>query len=393
MPANVMQLPGADLAPGISVDDHNSGNNSIPAHKPHIRFEAVSVRYGKRLAVRDLDLTLNAGEALALLGPSGSGKTTILRALAGFTPLASGRITINGADISLLPPQRRGFGIVVQNYALFPHMSVADNVAFGLRARRLPPARIRPVVAEQLALVGMSDYGKRHPHQLSGGQQQRVALARALAVHPDVLLMDEPLSALDAPLRREMLAELVRLHRKLPELTMLLVTHDQAEALALADRVGLLCEGKLIALDTPRRLYDRPPNRFAAEFLGQTNLLTVEVAARADRNGIIRVGLGSQTLLVQAPAGWVSPQKACWLCLRPHQVSLRPEPQAGTQTNRLDCVVLASEWKASHYRVNVEVEGQPLYLEANAAIVPPQAGTRAALFFSPSAAWLLPRDE
>ena len=379
----------ADMEAEAAVGWHHP--NVMPI--PHIRFEKVTVCYGKHPALSDIDLTPNAGEALALLGPSGSGKTTILRALAGFTSITKGRISIHGADISGLPPQRRGFGIVVQNYALFPHMSVADNVAFGLRARRAPATEIRSAVGEYLSLVGMSEYAKRRPHELSGGQQQRVALARALAIRPDVLLMDEPLSALDAPLRREMLGELIRLHQQLPELTMLFVTHDQAEALALADRVGLLRAGRLLALDTPKRLYDCPPNRFAAEFLGQTNLLKVDVVDAADEAGMIPVRLGSQTVRVQVPVGWSAREQSYWLCLRPHQVSLRPEPQTMHRTNTLDCLVLGGEWKGSHYRVSVEADGQPLVVETNTVLAPPQAGTRVALFFPPAAGWLLPREE
>ncbi len=358
----------------------------------HIRFEAVNVRYGRHRALIDVDLELRTGEALALLGPSGSGKTTILRALAGFVPIESGLITIRGNDISCLPPQRRGLGIVVQDYALFPHMSVADNVAFGLRARRATRAETDRTVADCLALVGMTGYGMRRPRELSGGQQQRVALARALAIHPDVLLLDEPLSALDAPLRREMLGELIRLHRTLPCLTMLLVTHDQAEAMALADRIGLLQSGRLLAVDTPQRLYDRPPNRFAAEFLGQANLLTVDAPSGSDGDGEIRVRLGRQSLRLRAPAPPDGHAARYWLCLRPHQVSLRPDPVGGTRAGRLEAIVLRAEWKGSHYRVDVEVEGQPLHLEASVAFPPPLPGTRAALFFSPDAAWLLPRE-
>ncbi len=385
MPAQALKMPAAEPAAGWS--------DAIPTRHPHIRFESVDVHYGKQLALVDFNLELHTGEALALLGPSGSGKTTILRALAGFTPIDRGRIIIHGRDISTLPPQRRGFGIVVQNYALFPHMSVAENVSFGLRARGERTAAIRSAVDEHLELVGMGGYAKRLPHELSGGQQQRIALARALAIRPDVLLMDEPLSALDAPLRREMLGELIRLHRKLTGLTMLFVTHDQAEALALADRVGLLRDGRLLAIDTPQRLYDRPPNRFAAEFLGQTNLLRVELAAAALPNGSVQVRLGRQTLCVHRPNGGIDRPNAWWLCLRPHQVSLRPDPQGETPANRLHGVVVESLWKGSHYRVHLEVEGQPFYMEANASQPPPPAGSHAALFFPAAAAWLLPRED
>ena len=369
-------MPGSDLDSGMAWPALRNHHAVSGTSCSHIRFESVNVRYGKNRALIDFDLGLNVGEALALLGPSGSGKTTILRALAGFTPIASGRITMQGEDISLLPPQRRGFGIVVQNYALFPHMSVADNVAFGLRARRVSRAEIHATVADCLALVGMRNYSKRRPHELSGGQQQRVALARALAIRPDVLLMDEPLSALDAPLRREMLGELIRLHRALPGLTMLLVTHDQAEALALADRIGLLNSGELLALDTPQLLYDRPPNLFAAEFLGQANLLRVDAAAPANGDGMTRIRLGNQVLLARAPEVAGRHFSHYWLCLRPHHLSLRPEPFNGASTGTLDSFVLGSEWKGSHYRVTVDVEGQSLYLEANAAVAPPGKGVK-----------------
>jgi len=363
------------------------------AARAHVCFEAVSVRYGNSRALVDFDLRLATGEAVALLGPSGSGKTTILRALAGFAPIESGRITIRGQDVSGLPPQRRGLGIVVQNYALFPHMSVADNVAFGLRARRAPRSETAHRVADSLAMVGMSGYGERRPHELSGGQQQRVALARALAIRPDVLLMDEPLSALDAPLRREMLAELIRLHRAMPEVTMLLVTHDQAEALALADRIGLLDAGKLRALDTPRQLYEQPPNRFADEFLGQTNLLRVELLAHGNGDGMTRVRLGRQSLVVRAPSRRGDGYRGYWLCLRPHHLSFDPGPSGARQASEMRCFVRASEWNGSHYRVTAEVEGQPLFLEASAATVPPEPGTEAVVSFVPRVAWLLPREE
>jgi 2-aminoethylphosphonate transport system ATP-binding protein len=391
--APLKTMPGSDFDSGMAAPTLRNRRATSGTSCSHIRFESVNVRYGKNRALIDFDLGLNMGEALALLGPSGSGKTTILRALAGFTPLESGRITIQGEDISRLPPQRRGFGIVVQNYALFPHMSVAENVAFGLRARRASRAAINATVADCLATVGMSDYFRRRPHELSGGQQQRVALARALAVRPDVLLMDEPLSALDAPLRREMLGELINLHRKLPGLTMLLVTHDQAEALALADRIGLLNGGELLALDTPQLLYDRPPNLFAAGFLGQANLLKVDAVAPANGDGKMRIRLGRQTLLASAPDEPGRRSLSYWLCLRPHHLSLRPEPLNGALTGMLDSIVLSSEWKGSHYRVTVEVEGQSLCLEANAALTPPTKGSRVRLFFPSDAAWLLPRQE
>ena len=380
-----LPLPGADDAPG----SHAEPALSAPPIE-HIRFDGVDIRYGRQTALSCFDLTLRSGEALALLGPSGSGKTTVLRALAGFIPIAEGSILLHGRNISGLSPQQRGFGIVVQNYALFPHMSVADNVAFGLRARHLPRTEMRTRVEHYLELVGMRQYARRRPTDLSGGQQQRIALARALAIRPDVLLMDEPLSALDAPLRREMLGELIALHRELPDLTMLFVTHDQSEALALADRVGLLRDGELLALDTPKRLYDRPPNRFAAEFLGQTNLLAVEIPPHPGDGEMLNVCLGKQVLRVPRPDAWNDAPRSGWLCLRPHLLNL--EPAADKGDNRLDSHVLGAEWKGSHYRVELEAEGQTLHVETNAALPPPAAGSRTTLSFAPTASWLLARD-
>ncbi len=189
---------------------------------------------------------------MALLGPSGSGKTTALRAVAGFVRPASGRVFLGGRDVTALPPHRRGIGMVVQSYALFPHLKVKDNVAFGLKAHRTPKAEIPGRVAEALELVGMAAYAERHPRELSGGQQQRVAIARALAIRPGVLLLDEPLSALDARLRSGMLAELARLHRELPDVSILYVTHDQVEALTLADRIAVMDRARLQDCGTPR---------------------------------------------------------------------------------------------------------------------------------------------
>ncbi len=205
-----------------------------------ITLDALRVSYHGNVVLKPLTLTIEPGEVLALIGPSGSGKTTVLRAIAGFVQPAGGRILLGDTDITHLPPYQRGLGMVVQNYALFPHMKVEDNVAFGLRAQKQPKAQIAERVQEALKIVGMADYASRYPHQLSGGQQQRVAIARAIAVRPRVLLLDEPLSALDAQIRHNMVEEIARLHRELPELTVLYVTHDQTEALTLADKLGIM---------------------------------------------------------------------------------------------------------------------------------------------------------
>ena len=255
-----------------------------------IGFAGVTVAYGGAVALADLTLEVRRGEILALIGPSGSGKTTALRALAGFARPASGRVAIGGRDVTDLPPAARGIGMVVQSYALFPHMRVAENVAFGLAARGATKAEQRARAGECLRMVGMEGFAGRLPRQLSGGQQQRVAIARALAIRPEVLLLDEPFSALDAQIRRAMVEEVAKLHQAMPELTILHVTHDQSEALSLAHRIGILRGGRLEAAGGSRELYQTPPTRFAAEFLGRANLLAVEVVGAEQGEAVVRFG-------------------------------------------------------------------------------------------------------
>nr|WP_248492126.1 ABC transporter ATP-binding protein [Tsukamurella sp. PLM1] len=238
-----------------------------------VGLENVSVTYGDTVALRDCSFEVARGETVALLGPSGSGKSTALKAIAGFEQVSSGTVTIDGRDVTRLSPAKRGIGIVVQSYALFPHMSVARNVAFGLRSRGADRATIAPRVAEVLGMVGMTEYVDRLPRQLSGGQQQRVAIARALATRPGVVLLDEPLSALDAGMRKDMLGELQRLRSELPDVAMVYVTHDQSEALATADRVAIMRDAKLEALGRTDDLFHRPPTEFTATFLGGADVL------------------------------------------------------------------------------------------------------------------------
>ncbi len=234
-----------------------------------IRFDRVTVSYGRSTVLDALDLTVAPGEVMALLGPSGSGKTTALRAVAGFVAPSSGRVLIGDRDVTGLPPHKRGIGMVVQQYALFPHLRVEQNVAFGLRARRTPRAQTAERVAEALEMTGMAGYARRYPRELSGGQQQRVAIARALAIRPGVLLLDEPLSALDARLRSGMLAELARLHRELPDVSILYVTHDQIEALTLADRIAVTGPGPPPGLRHPARAVPHPAHRLHRELRRQ----------------------------------------------------------------------------------------------------------------------------
>ena len=239
----------------------------------------LTVRFDATTAVDRLDLGVAPGELFVLLGGSGSGKTTLLRAIGGFVQPASGRIVLDGVDIGAMPPHRRPVNTMFQSYALFPHMTVAANIGFGLRMRGLPRAEIAARVAEMLGLVRLQGFGARRPTQLSGGQQQRVALARSLAPRPSLLLLDEPLSALDRNLRRDTREELVRLQRSLG-IAFILVTHDQEEALTMADRIGVMHEGRLAQVGTPAEVYEHPHTRFVAEFLGAANVLRAEARAR-----------------------------------------------------------------------------------------------------------------
>jgi putative spermidine/putrescine transport system ATP-binding protein len=257
-------------------------------------------------AVDSVSLGIAEGEFFSLLGPSGCGKTTTLRIIAGFEAPDHGRILLRGQDITGLPPEARNMGMVFQNYALFPHRTVAENVAFGLRMRNLPKAEIAARVVEALAMVRLAGLEDRRPAQLSGGQQQRVALARAIVINPAVLLCDEPLGALDKKLRQAMQFELKELHRRLG-LTLVYVTHDQEEALTMSDRIAVMRSGRIAQLGTPREIYDRPRSRFVADFIGDTNILDGE-----PRDG----GLAM-------PGGWVSPVASLPAGVR--SVALRPE--------------------------------------------------------------------
>lgn len=241
-----------------------------------VQFTGVVKRFGTHLALTEFDLTLKAGELVALLGPSGSGKTTALRVLAGLESTDDGRILLDGDDVSGLPTSRRDMGMVFQSYSLFPHLSAGQNVEFGLRMRRVPATERRDRAAEALALVGLDAHYDRYAHQLSGGQQQRVALARALVTRPRVLLLDEPLSALDAKVRVQLREEIRRIQTDLG-ITTLFVTHDQDEALAVADRVAVMRDGRIEQVGTPEELYTRPATPFIADFVGLSNRLPGEV--------------------------------------------------------------------------------------------------------------------
>ena len=241
-----------------------------------LEINRLSKRYGKLQVLTECNLLAESGSVVTLLGPSGCGKTTLLRSIAGFVEPDAGRVTVGGRDISMLPPNRRDVAYVFQNYALFPHLTVAQNVAYGLTVRRRPKAEIARRVDEALGLVALSDFGGRYPKQMSGGQQQRVAIARALVLEPQVLLLDEPFNALDAQLRLTMQVELRKLIDRIG-ITSIFVTHDQAEAMILSDKVAVMHGGRIEQLDAPLSIYDRPSTPFVADFIGRANVLPVRV--------------------------------------------------------------------------------------------------------------------
>ncbi len=305
--------------PAGRVEAHGPGA-SAPAHEAAVCLQGVARRFGDTVAVAHIDLELAGGEFFALLGPSGCGKTTTLRMVGGFETPSAGRIYLEGRDVTRLPPYRRDVNTVFQSYALFPHLDVFDNVAFGLRRKGLDRTETRRRVLHNLELVGLEGFGKRRPGQISGGQQQRVALARALVNEPKVLLLDEPMGALDARIRKTMQLELKRIQREVG-ITFLYVTHDQAEAMAMSDRLAVMHAGRCEDIGPPHRVYDRPGTQFVAEFLGTCNLLPIESAegqlrlpdgtpvavAHSDAHAAIRdglrVGIRPEKLVLTAGVG------------------------------------------------------------------------------------------
>jgi putative spermidine/putrescine transport system ATP-binding protein len=291
-----------------------------------LRLEDISHRFGDVLAVRDINLDIAGGELVALLGPSGCGKSTLLRIVSGFIRQSSGRVLFDGEPVDHLPPSRRGAGIVFQNYALFPHMTVAENVAYGLEAQKWPRRRIGPRVAEMLALVHMSEFAARKPRQLSGGQQQRVALARCLATDPKVLLLDEPFGALDKNLRLDMQIEVKRLQREYG-ITTILVTHDQEEALSMADRIAVMARGSIEQVSSPTEIYDRPKTLFVNQFVGSANVVTGELMRAQD--GVIAVRVPGGAVLKVEETAQLAAGAPVLVSVRPEQLRLEAAPGEG----------------------------------------------------------------
>lgn len=323
-----------------------------------LRLEGVSRAFGKSAALADLTLTVKRGEFVALLGPSGGGKSTALNCLAGLLPLTAGTISLDDRRVDHLAPEQRGFGMVFQNYALFPHLTVRGNVAFGLAMRKVPKGEIKRRVDDALALVQLSAHADKQPAQLSGGQQQRVAIARAVVVEPPIVLMDEPLSNLDAKLRHEMRAEVRRLHQELG-LTTIYVTHDQEEALSLADRLVVLNEGKVQQIGAPEDVYLRPINSFVANFMGYRNLLPMTAHGVNDQGNILLRSDGMELTAIQhgdSPVGG------------PVTVAMRPDDLVVGQSggNQFSAVVTSVEYQGRDFEVHaLATSGARLFLRTS----------------------------
>jgi putrescine transport system ATP-binding protein len=362
-----MATGGADLG----------GSESAPL----IRFEAVSKRFGSVAAVETLTLNIAQSEFFALLGPSGCGKTTLLRMLAGFETPSEGRIFLGGEDVVPVPPHRRPVNMMFQSYALFPHLSVEGNIAFGLRQENVGRNEIAARVAEMLDLTRLRGFGERRIHQLSGGQRQRVALARSLIKRPRVLLLDEPLAALDKKLRAETQFELMELQRKLGT-TFVIVTHDQEEAMIVADRIAVMNEGRMMQVATPSEIYEQPNSRWVADFIGEVTILE----GRTTAPGTVGSALGSFAVANRDAAVG----RTLWLALRPEKISMDRQRPADARNAVAGTVFeIGYRGETSAYKVrladgslmkvsiaNVNARGRPPYAEGDAVWLswPPDAG-------------------
>jgi len=354
-----------------------------------IRLDAVTKRFGDAVVVRELTVALQQGELVALLGPSGCGKTTTLRMIAGFEYPTHGSIYLGDRNITTAAPEQRNCGMVFQNYALFPHLTVEQNVAFGLEMRRIPRAETRRRVGEILERMGLAALKHRYPRQISGGQQQRTALARALVTNPGALLLDEPLANLDAALREEMRFYIRSLQQEF-RITTLYVTHDQSEALVLADRIAVLMNGVLQQFGTPLDVYHHPQTAAVASFTGLTNLLPACIERRSGDQYLLATRAGP--LLAGGPPGLAAGAEVL-LSLRPENLQLHPSAVVtdGSGCNRLSGVVRERTFAGSFVDYRVEVAGDVLLRVQAATGVSCQAGETVFVAISPPAAWVVPR--
>ena len=328
-------MPAAGSRNAFAKRDFAPWTDGTP---PLLRIEGVSKRFGAFAAVDRLSLDIHPGEFFALLGPSGCGKTTLLRLIAGFERASLGRILLDGVDLSAVPPHRRPVNMMFQSYALFPHLTVEGNVAFGLKQEGLPRAQISERVSEMLKLVKLENLGRRKPHELSGGQRQRVALARSLVKRPRILLLDEPMAALDKKLRGETQFELMDLQRRLG-LTFIIVTHDQSEAMTVADRIAVMDRGRLMQVAPPAKIYERPNSRWVADFIGSVNLFEGRVGG--DGTSVDGTAIGRVRVAEKIDA---KPGTTVWVAVRPEKLQVRRDrpgtPENGAAATLVDIAYL-----------------------------------------------------
>ncbi|MBR8828157.1 MAG: putative 2-aminoethylphosphonate ABC transporter ATP-binding protein [Gomphosphaeria aponina SAG 52.96 = DSM 107014] len=357
------QIPEKSKVSAAKVNQDLPNELTIPVERqltePYLQIENVNKVFGEFVALKDIYLNVYPGEFVCLLGPSGCGKTTLLRIICGLETQTSGRIMQGGKDVSQLPPQKRDFGIVFQSYALFPNLTAEQNIAYGLENAKKPKAEIRQRVTELLELVGLEGLGKKYPSQMSGGQQQRVALARALALSPGLLLLDEPLSALDAKVRDKLRGEITKVQRRLG-ITTVMVTHDQSEALAMADRVVVMDKGYIAQVGTANSIYQYPQSPFVANFIGVMNFLEGVIIAEKQ----IRCG----NLTFNVPQNQLSVNQRAKLAIRPEDIQVVFEQTNNKTENTLTAQVEDIEFLGSVYRLTLNPEGdakESLIVEIN----------------------------
>lgn len=355
-------------------------------------LQSIVKRYDAMTAVDHVSLTIGEGELVALLGPSGCGKTTTLRMVGGFIPVTEGRILVGGRDLTHLPPNKRNMGFGFQNYALFPHMTIFENVAFGLRMRRLPGQEIRARVTEALEVVRLGHKARSMPSQLSGGEQQRIAFARAVVIRPRLLLLDEPFSNLDARLRLTMRAELLELLEGL-DIATLMVTHDQDEAMAVGHRIAVMRAGRIRQIGSPRELYRHPNSRFVGEFLGQSNLFPVGSLSRAGEQTVVDVpGIGA-ILAESPPASFTGPVR--FALVRPEKIRILPRAEAGVASgyNRLDGTLEHATFLGPRVEARIRVGDLVVQIAAETDAVDPTPGQPVTLTWPVEATVLIGGDD
>lgn len=362
-------------------------------HAKSVELRNVSKRFGAAVAVRPLDLRVEPGEFLTLLGPSGCGKTTLLRLIAGLEAATTGSVFVGGADVTELPPHRRDTSIMFQDYALFPHKTLAGNVAYGLRMRGVPRAERDAATRDWLVRIGLADMGSRFPHQLSGGQRQRVALARSLIINPGVLLLDEPLGALDANLRRQLQGELKRLHREVG-LTFIYVTHDQEEAITMSDRIAVMDAGAIEQLSPPRTIYDHPETEFVARFIGHCNVVHAVVSGIDDGHALCDAGALGRMRTTASPSLEAGARVA--LGLRPEAIELCSGART-REANHAVMTVADVRFTGSAYVIGLRAaDGRELDAELNRREAPPRLpapGEEIAVQWAEDALMPLRRDD